>query len=85
MYRSWWATPAQKSFHRLDRRQQERVAEAIEELCRDPIRGPNIKPLSGPLRGKYRRRVGDLRIIYSFQPQRNELRILTIDWRGSAY
>lgn len=85
MYRDRWAKPAERAYRRLARDQRERILSAVQELCADPLRSPNVKPLVGALKGKYRRRVGDLRIIYSFDSAVAELYVLTIDWRGNVY
>ena len=85
MYRARWAKPALRTYDRLNGDAQRRVLSAIRDLCADPFDAANVKALSGPLKGKYRRRVGDLRIIYSLDSTAKELYVLTIDWRGNVY
>lgn len=85
MYRDRWTRPAKRTFETLDRGQQERVLLAIDELCRDPLNATNVKALSGKLKGKLRKRVGDLRIIDSLEHEANALNVLVIDWRGNVY
>jgi len=45
---------------------RERLRQAILDLVRDPLLG---KPLRGELRGSFSYRVGDWRIIYSFDKE----------------
>lgn len=85
MYRDRWAKPAQRALKGLTSEQKTRVLAAVDEVCADPVRAPGVKPLSGNLKGKYRKRVGDLRVIYSFDSMKQELYVLTVDWRGNVY
>ena len=50
----------------------------------EPIQGSNIKPLSG-LAGKYRYRVGNLRVIYEVNIVDKIVYIMAILPRGQAY
>lgn len=52
----------------------QRVANALDDLQRDPYQG---KPLKGELRGRYSYRVGSYRIIYLVR--RHELLVLILD------
>jgi len=85
MYRDRWTKPAKRAFERLDAGQRQRILAAVDELCRDPLTASNVKALAGPLKGKYRKRVGDFRVIYSLDHQSRELYVLTIDQRGNVY
>ena len=60
---------AERQLARLPRREQERIAHAIDELEADPFRG-DVRPLRGRHQGRYRKRVGRYRII--FRLRRNE-------------
>jgi len=51
-----------------------RVANALDDLIRDPHQG---KPLKGELRGRFSYRIGNYRIIY--QIVRHQLLIIVID------
>ncbi len=58
---------------------------AIIEICRDPIqpRGDTIKALThGDLKGKWRFRIGDYRIIYFPDPSTRTVYLLRACWRG---
>lgn len=69
---------------RADRSIQKRIATAIETICANPIRGPNIKPLRG-FSQKYRYRLGDIRIIYNVKIEERLIIIEAIGPRGDVY
>ena len=56
---------AEKDLKRLPRDRQARLAHAIDEMEANPMAG-DVKPLKGPeWKGRYRKRVGPYRIIFS--------------------
>ena len=56
---------AEKALDRLPRDLHDRLAQAFDELETDPFRS-NIKALKGPKwKGRYRKRVGPYRIIFT--------------------
>ena len=56
---------AEKELKRLPRDRQRRVESAIDEMEHDPFAG-DVKPLKGPdWKGRYRKRVGPDRIIFT--------------------
>ena len=56
---------AEKDLKRLPRDRQARIARAIDEMEENPLAG-DVKPLKGPeWKGRYRKRVGPCRIIFS--------------------
>ncbi|MGH9363139.1 MAG: type II toxin-antitoxin system RelE family toxin [Thermoanaerobaculia bacterium] len=76
---------AEKSLERLARSDRPlflRVDRALDEIAADPATG---KALRGPLAGRRSYRVGALRIIYRFSPAEQEVLVLDIAHRGSAY
>jgi mRNA-degrading endonuclease RelE of RelBE toxin-antitoxin system len=69
---------AAKQFRRLPRDRQEQLAQAIEEMEEDPLRG-DVRPLkSGRFRGALRKRVGRYRIIFSLDPEKRLIEIASI-------
>lgn len=55
---------AEEQLHHLPRTIQKRIAQAIDAMERNPFEG-NIKPLKGKQwKGRFRKRVGDYRIIF---------------------
>jgi len=92
MYRDRWSKPALRTLGQLSSDQRERIKEAVADLCKDPMGCANVLPLKGQLKGKFRKRVGDLRIIFSLSKATGSLPteagcvdVLTVDWRGNVY
>lgn len=71
----------------IDRKLQERILEALADLTKNPleIRGDTVKPLGGGLKGCWRYRIGDFRMIYSADRKSGNVTLLTFVPRGSAY
>jgi mRNA-degrading endonuclease RelE of RelBE toxin-antitoxin system len=68
----------------LPRERQGQVAEAIDEMGRDPTLG-DVRPIkSGTFRGALRKRVGSYRIVYSVNPRAKEVAIAAILTRGET-
>ncbi len=76
-----------KDIVRIDRKLQGRILEALVEITENPteVRGDTVKPLTGDLKGCWRYRVGDYRIIYSSNKGTGDITLLAFDARGSAY
>jgi mRNA-degrading endonuclease RelE of RelBE toxin-antitoxin system len=56
---------AEKDLQRLPRDRQARIERAIDEMEENPFAG-DVKPLKGPeWKGRYRKRVGPYRIIFT--------------------
>ena len=69
---------AEKQLRALPRDRQEQLAQAIDEMGRNPTLG-DVRPIkSGRFRGALRKRVGSYRIIYSVDPQAKEVGIAAI-------
>jgi mRNA-degrading endonuclease RelE of RelBE toxin-antitoxin system len=59
------AAAAEKDLQRLPRDRQARIERAIDEMEENPFAG-DVKPLKGPeWKGRYRKRVGPCRIIFT--------------------
>ena len=76
---------AVKFYHKADNALQERVADAIDVIARNPHLDGHIKKLTGDLKHMHRFRMGDLRILYEIDDAQETVWIKTIEWRGSAY
>lgn len=75
---------AAKQLRALPRERQGQVAEAIDEMGRDPTLG-DVRPIkSGRFRGALRKRVGPYRIVYSVDPRAQDVAIAAILTRGKA-
>ncbi len=75
--------PVEKAYDRSDRTMKLRLENCFADLEKDPLFGPSIKPLVGKLKGLYRYRIWDLRIIYRLNNKIDE--IIAILPRGNAY
>ena len=65
----------------------ERVANAIVEVCKDPMtpRGNTIKRLTGDMHGYWRYRLGDFRLVYRPDVDRLTVYCYRLAPRGGAY
>lgn len=75
---------AQKSLEKLDAEQQRRIAGAIELLRINP-RPPAAIMLRGGLKGLWRVRVGDHRIVYTIKDEQLIVLVLRIGHRRDVY
>ena len=87
---SWtvrFSSTAEKRFRKLDRDFQKRIAKEIVILSGldDPIRHPQVKPLTGDLKKFCRLRVGDYRIIFSILKEKKLIAVVNLVPRGDAY
>jgi addiction module RelE/StbE family toxin len=76
-----------KSIATADRKLQGRILSAVSELSSDPLvpHGDTIKPLTGDLKGLWRYRVGDFRLIYKPAIESKLVVLLEFAPRGGAY
>ncbi len=80
------STTASKEFKALQKKEQERIREKLNELAEDPHNNSNrldTKKLSGTNRTYFRLRVGDYRVIYYIQEK--TIRVVKIALRSDAY
>lgn len=75
---------ARKAFLALPARERKLIGRRLLALANDP-RPPGAKALTQALRGYYRLRVGDYRIIYSVQDDRLLVGVIRIGPRHSVY
>ena len=75
---------AEKDLVRIPRDVRERLARAIDEMEIDPFRS-NVKALKGPeWRGRYRKKVGSYRIIFTADPEKKTVGISAIVIRSKG-
>jgi mRNA-degrading endonuclease RelE of RelBE toxin-antitoxin system len=76
-----------KAVRSIDRKMQGRILEALLEICKRPMtpNGDTVRPLSREMRGLWRYRLGDFRLIYKPVPERGHVILVTFDSRGSVY
>ncbi len=76
---------AKKGFDRLPLSDRKKIIKNIALLRENPLpEGKDLKKMSGS-QGSWRIRVGDLRIIYQIVPEKKEVWVLDVDYRGSVY
>ncbi len=78
---------AEKYYLKLAKNNRRRVKEALLELQNsdDPFLAPNVRPLTGTLRGDYRVRVGKWRILFTPDRKNKRIYVYAILPRGDAY
>lgn len=75
---------ARRYYERVDSDTAHRLNRCFEVLTRDPFGGGDIKPLKG-IKGVYRYRMGDLRVIYEVDIRERIVKVNAILPRGEAY
>ena len=76
-----------KAIDSIDRKLQGRILEALADISKDPItvRGDTVKPLTHEMKGLWRYRLGDYRLVYQPLPEKNEILLVNFDSRGAVY
>ena len=77
--------PAEKHYDHLTRELQEHFDNCFAALEDNPLYGTNIRPLTGSLKGLFRYRAGDWRVIYRPLRDKKIVEIIAILPRGDAY
>lgn len=75
------------SVSRLDKKLQGRILGSVMQICQNPMEphGDTVRPLSGDLKGKWRYRIGDYRLIYQPDEKNRIIFLLAVFPRGEAY
>ena len=78
---------ASKQFRRLDARTRQRIKVALRELeeADRPLLRPQVRGLTGKLKGDFRMRVGGWRILLTPNSENQVLVVYAILPRGDAY
>ncbi|MFT3847576.1 MAG: type II toxin-antitoxin system RelE/ParE family toxin [Propionivibrio sp.] len=76
-----------KSIERIDKKLQGRVLEAITRIAQSPttVVGDTMKPLTADLKGLWRYRVGDYRLVYAPDTEAKHITLLSFETRGDVY
>jgi mRNA interferase RelE/StbE len=85
MYRVELGRESRRFFERAGASLQRRLDKCFDRLKVDPRIGGSVKPLAGKLRGYYRYRVGDYRVIYRIDEQKQTVFVMRIAHRNEAY
>jgi mRNA interferase RelE/StbE len=79
---------AEKQYLRLDRKTRQRIREALGKLEKSEtplLLLPHVKALTGKLKGDYRVRIGDWRVLLTPDRESRVLRVYAILPRSGAY
>jgi len=78
---------AEKQYLKLDKTTRRRIKEALQDLEKSdkPLLQPRVRPLTGRLKGDYRVRVGDWRILVTPERESRVLYVYAILPRSDAY
>jgi len=78
---------AEKQYLKLDKNTRRRIKEALQDLEKSdkPLLQPRVRPLTGRLKGDYRVRVGNWRILLTPERESRVLYVYAILPRGDAY
>lgn len=76
-----------KAVKHADKNMRARILQAITGICDDPTasHGDTVKPLTGGMRGLWRCRIGDHRLVYKPDRARRQVALLHFSARGSVY
>ncbi|MBN1580158.1 MAG: type II toxin-antitoxin system RelE/ParE family toxin [Anaerolineae bacterium] len=76
-----------RSLRRVDKKLKGRILDAMTHICRSPItpQGNTVKPLHSDLKGLWRYRIGDFRLVYQPNVAQQSVMLLTFDSRSSVY
>ncbi len=84
IYNSIWHEDALKDLQKLDRLEAKKIVEKVKNhLLLDPTKMG--VPLEGALKGFYRYRIGNYRIIYAIDFQEREVLVLFVNHRKDVY
>ncbi len=78
---------AEKQYLELDRKTRKRIQDALRDLEdeENPFLHPRVRPLTGRLKGDYRVRVRDWRVLFTPDRDSAVLYVFAILPRGDAY
>ncbi|MBI2611791.1 type II toxin-antitoxin system RelE/ParE family toxin [Candidatus Gottesmanbacteria bacterium] len=76
------AKKTDKSFLKFPKKIQEKIINAYKIIQKNPLSGSK---LSGELEGYYKYRVGDYRLVYTFDPKASEVVVVKIEHRQGVY
>jgi len=78
---------AEKQYLSLDKKMRIRTKKALKELEKEknPLFHRNVKPLTGQLKGDYRLRVGEWRLLFTPNLEKRIVYVYAILPRGNAY
>ena len=85
MYKVVLVRKAKAFYANADQVLAKKLVKSFEVLEQTPHQHPNIKSLKGKLKGYYRYRIGDYRIIYEIDEQIIQVIVIKIAHRSKIY
>ena len=85
MYEVWMTDSAENAYKRMDSKTQERINNVLSQLGEGVFQHNNIIALHGKYKGSLRYRLGQWRIIFKVNHQKQTVTITTIMPRGDEY
>ena len=85
MYDVLLAPEALKTYRRADVPLARKLNRCFQNLSSDPRSHSNMKRLTGALRGRWRYRLGDWRVVYRISKEKRQVMVLVIAHRKAAY
>lgn len=76
---------AMRTYRKVDTPLVRKLNRSFDILADNPYSHPNIKKLTGTLRGRFRYRVGDWRVVYRIDEKTKQVIILVIAHRSDVY
>lgn len=77
--------PAEKVYDKVSGDMRHRIDSCFEDLEKNPWHSKNVRAMTGELKGLYRYRIGDWRIIYRISKEKQIVEIIAVLRRGDAY
>jgi mRNA interferase RelE/StbE len=84
MYNIEYAERVEGSMAKFPKHDKKAIFDKIDSLTTDP-RPPGVEPLHGELKGLYRVRIGNYRVIYAINDNKLLILIIKIAKRGDVY
>ncbi len=85
MYKILLTKEAIKNYKKCDTNDKKKIDKCFKELNKNPYISNNIKRLHGELKGLFRYRIGDMRIIYKIEENNVLVIVFSIASRGNVY
>lgn len=85
MYEVQLSSTAQRFYEKADIPLARRLNRCFEQLQHDPYNHPNIKRLTGKLKGYFRFRIGDWRVVYEIREDNSVVIVVLIAHRREVY
>ena len=85
MYEIVLTAEALACYRKADTPLAKKLNRCFDNLARNPFSHPNVKRLTGNLRGRFRYRVGDWRVVYTVDELHRRVTVLVVVHRSGAY